>query len=293
MAWDWEFDYDFIQDLNDFTLKEGLKPYLLHVYNFYSSLKDLADDKISFCFFLDRTSDDNPTFTGLADFLKKKGISFINHPDEARKSQDKFQMHSIYISYGIPVPKTVFLTPQEERLNLEAKIQYISKPYVIKPSDGSSGEGIVLDAQSLDDVLRLKEQYPDVTYLVQERIYPKNLEDKPAWFRVFYCLGEIIPCWWHPVTHVYDILTLKQIYAYRLYDIWPMTKKIKEICKLDFFSTEIVMKNDEKFMVVDYVNDQCDMRKKSKFSDGVPDEIVERIIKNIVSFVKQEIKDSK
>ena len=290
LAWDREFDDEFIQGLNNVALKEGLKPYLLHTYNFYSSLKDVTDNRISFRVFLDRTTDNCPTFSGLADFLKRRGANFINHPDEAKKSQDESQMHSMFINYDIPVPKTVYLIPQEERQILEAKIQYISKPFVLKPADGSSGGGIVLNAESLDDILRLKEQYSDVTYLAKERIYPKNLENKPAWFRVFYCLGKIIPCWRHPVTHAYEILTLKQIYAYKLYDIWSITKKIRKACKLDFFSTEIAMKNDEKLVVVDYVNDQCDMRKKSKFNDGVPDDVVEKIIDSIVSFVKQRIR---
>ena len=46
------------------------------------------------------------------------------------------------------------------------------------------------------------------------------------------------------------------------------------------------MRGDGKLVIVDYVNDQPDMRKKSKFNDGVPDEIVNKVIKKIISFVK-------
>jgi len=75
-----------------------------------------------------------------------------------------------------------------------------------------------------------------------------------------------------------------------LYDIWYLTKRIRQICKLDFFSTEMAMRGDGKLVIVDYVNDQPDMRKKSKFSDGVPDEIVDKVIQNIVSFVREKAK---
>jgi hypothetical protein len=51
---------------------------------------------------------------------------------------------------------------------------------------------------------------------------------------------------------------------------------------LDFFSTEIVIPENKKFIVIDYVNDQCDMRIKSKHFDGVPDSIVGKIIDNMV-----------
>jgi len=50
------------------------------------------------------------------------------------------------------------------------------------------------------------------------------------------------------------------------------------------------MRGDGKLVIVDYVNDQPDMRKKSKFSDGVPDEIVDKVIQNIVSFVREKAK---
>jgi len=217
IAWNQQSDIDFVKDLNDYALKEGLKPYLVHVHNFYSTLKDIIEDRISFRVFFNRTSDDDSTFSGLADLLKKKDIVFINHPDRVIKS---------------------------------------------------------------------KEQYGNNFFLIQEKILPINLGNRPAWFRVIYCFEKIIPCWWHPVTHVYDVLTVKQICALGLDDIWYTTKSISQICKLDFFSAEVILKNNKKFIVVDYVNDQPDMRKKSKFDKGIPDEVVEKIVDDIVLFVK-------
>ena len=41
-------------------------------------------------------------------------------------------------------------------------------------------------------------------------------------------------------------------------------EKIAEIAGLQFFSTEIAIVDKETFVIVDYVNDQCDMRLKSK-----------------------------
>jgi len=288
IAWDQEQDNEFVEGLNNYAVKEGLKPYLLHAYNFYGSLKDITENKISFRFLLNRTSDNDPVFRGLPDFLKRKGITFINHPDKAKESRDKFKMHLKFNSHDIPVPKTALLNPEEDRKSLELKIKYVSKPFVIKPADGY-GEETILDAQSLDDVIKLKEQHGDIKYIAREKILHKSLENKPAWFRVFYCCGKVIPCWWHPKTHVYDILTMKQVYALGLYDMWHMTRRISQVCKLDFFSTELVMKNDEKFLAVD-LDGQPYLRRKSKFNDGVPDEIVDKVIQNIVSFVREKVK---
>lgn len=288
IAWDWGLDDEFVSDLNNYALKEGLKPYLLHVFNFYGSLKDITDDKISFRFFLDRTSEDDPVFSGLPGFLKRKGITFINHPDKARRSVNKFTMHLEFINHFMPVPSTVFLKPQDSNQAIELKIGTLLKPFVLKPQDGSSGEGIILDAKSVDDVLRLREQYGNVAYIAQEKIIPLNLENRPAWFRVLYCLGEIIPCWWHPKNHVYDILTQDEIDKLKLSPLLTITKQILHVCQLNFFSTEIALDTSNQFFAIDYVNDQPDMRKKSKFNDGVPDEVVDKIIENIISFVKQK-----
>jgi hypothetical protein len=58
-------------------------------------------------------------------------------------------------------------------------------------------------------------------------------------------------------------------------------RKIQEVCKLDFFSTEIAAAHEGRFVVVDYVNETCDMRMQSKYPDGVPDEIVVKICESI------------
>ena len=47
--------------------------------------------------------------------------------------------------------------------------------------------------------------------------------------------------------------------------------------------------NTGDFVVVDYINDQCDMRKKSKFADGVCDEIVDLIVNRLVENIKTEV----
>ena len=63
--------------------------------------------------------------------------------------------------------------------------------------------------------------------------------------------------------------------------MYSITKTIAKITELDFFSTEIVLTNENKFIVIDYVNDQCDMRFKSKHIDGVPDNVIQNIVCNL------------
>jgi len=61
-----------------------------------------------------------------------------------------------------------------------------------------------------------------------------------------------------------------------------IARQIASICRLDLFSTEIAWTEDDRLLVVDYVNDPIDLRLQSRAADGVPDFIVERIAARIV-----------
>ena len=124
-------------------------------------------------------------------------------------------------------------------------------------------------------------------YILQQKIYPSIIGGKRAWFRSFWAFGKPIPVWWNDLTHVYDELSPDEIKNFRLNRLLLITKKIALLTGLDFFSTEIVITENKKFIVIDYVNDQCDMRIKSKHADGVPDGVVQRIIDIMVKTILQ------
>jgi len=126
---------------------------------------------------------------------------------------------------------------------------------------------------------------------LQEKIKPVFLSKRKGWFRVFYIFGEVLPCWWDDETHVYTMITKGDVTAHLLRPLISIPKKIWEVCHLEFFSTEIAVTPENKFVVVDYVNDICDMRLHSKHPDGVPDlfvtEICRRITRTLKSVTKQ------
>ena len=84
---------------------------------------------------------------------------------------------------------------------------------------------------------------------------------------------------------LYEPVKAEEYKKFKLRKLRSITKKIAGISSLDFFSTEIVLTEDDNFLVIDYVNDQCDMRIKSKHYDGIPDNIVDEIIKNMLRYV--------
>jgi hypothetical protein len=64
---------------------------------------------------------------------------------------------------------------------------------------------------------------------------------------------------------------------------------IEATCGLDFFSSEIAVTAEGRFVVVDYVNEVCDMRLQSRYANGAPDAIVHRIERLIASEVAQRV----
>jgi hypothetical protein len=115
---------------------------------------------------------------------------------------------------------------------------------------------------------------------------PVRFNNRKAWFRVFYICGAVIPCWWDDNTHIYGTITHSEVSDAGLRPLISITRKIWEVCKLEFFSTEIAMTSEKKFVVVDYVNDICDMRLQLKHGDGVPDVVVNKVCKQIARHIK-------
>ena len=139
---------------------------------------------------------------------------------------------------------------------------------------------------SLKEVIEARQAHKNDKYLLQRTVKPAYLGEFRAWFRVFYAFGEIIPVWWDDQTHVYDQISAADEKAFGLEELTSVTARIQQVCKLDFFSTELAYTSEERFVSVDYVNEICDMRLQSKFSDGVPDTVVQHVAELLVKFVE-------
>jgi len=293
IAWNWEPDNGFIKELNDHALKEGIKPYLIHAYNFYSTLKDITENHIWFPFFFDRTVNDSTPLCEVGNFFKRRSTVFINYPDRVRNLLNRYKMYLEPITYNVSLPARMLLKPQDSRYTLESKLKYLSKPFVLKFVENLSGVTINIDARCVDDVLKLREQHGNITCIAQEKIEPIILDNRRASFRNIYCLGDVIPFWWNSADNLHEILDQKDIEKFKLARLLSISKEIAHSSKLDFFLTEIVVDKNGDYLVTDQINIHPDMRRKSKFNDGIPDEAVDRIIKNIICFVKQKTRYDK
>lgn len=240
-------------------------------------------------FYLDMASetfDPKDEFIKFAYVLKDSGTRIVADPDDVKAAADKSITHFDLVRANIPVPFTVLIRNWEStrRLTDEEK-EGLGFPLVIKPALGYAQKGVKIITQkaTLKEIAEARKFNEGDNFLLQEYIEPKELNGDPAWFRIFHLFGEIIPCWWNPVTHIYRHVTLKEMDLYKLLPLIRITTEIARITRIDWFSCEIaVSKKNGEFVTVDYMNDQCAINPQSKFKDGVPDDLIEHIAERLV-----------
>jgi glutathione synthase/RimK-type ligase-like ATP-grasp enzyme len=282
IAWEWEYDRDFVYLLNDTALKWCLKPYMISHYNLPETLEKIEREEISFLHIIDRASDADPTFTPLVESLMKGRTKFLNFPSLMDDADNKAKMHLEFMANGIDVPYTIILSPTDSFDDRHPHLKAVGIPFVVKPASGGGGVGVTLDAKIPYTVIEARLRNGGGPHLIQENIVPKNIRSRRAWSRVFYVCGKVIPCWWDDRTHTYTTLTDREEKEFsKLKEIAMIAHKISG---LNFFSTEVAITEEGKFIAVDYINNVCDMRLQSKAHDGVPDTIVAEIVNTIIDW---------
>lgn len=285
LPWYWEYDIDFVHFVEKACNEHGLTLWQITPDNLLESVNALYKGEHSFHTLLDRSQGED-RFLPINNWAKEQNKKRINPVELSLWSEDKTTMHLELITAGVTTPYTILLPPFLEQPVLpELELNLLGTQFVIKPSNEGGGDGVVLGASSLEQVLRARMQFPKQKYLLQATIIPRTIQGRPAWFRVFYAVGKTYPCWWHPLTHVYDDVTVAEENRYGLAALHDLTQRIASLCRLDWFTTEIALTLDD-FVVVDYVNDQIDTRIQSKAVDGAPDEIMQDVARQLVGLAK-------
>lgn len=297
LIWNWVHDQEFLQSLVSAVQSRGMSAYLVDQQNLAETVDRLKDDSLQFHVVLDRASDEDERFLPLAQIFSRRqtpssrrpALTIINPYDSLKRASDKATMHLEFLSHGLHVPFTIIISPYNHKREVEltlSELSQLGRPFIIKPANTTGGGvGVVVGAESLKDIIETRQHHKNDKYLLQEKVVPAYLAERRAWFRVFYAFGSIIPCWWNDLTHIYEELTPEVEEGFGLQPLRTLTTTIREICDLDFFSTEVALTDGNTFVVVDYVNEMCDMRLKSSFVDGVPDRIVHQITDALAVFV--------
>ena len=284
LPWYWEYDIDFVQMVERACNEHGLAFWQITPDNLLECINSLYRGENTFGAILDRSQYDR-RFEPIHRWSREHNVLRINPAEVSKWSEDKTTMHLELISTGIHTPYSILLPSfNDQPVIPDLDLSPLGSRFVIKPSNEGGSEGVILGAFSMDQIRRARMEFPDQKYLVQETITPRTIHGQPAWFRVFYAVGKTFPCWWHPLTHVFATVSPQDEHRYELTRLREITLHIASICKLDWFSTEIAL-TLEHFVVVDYVNDGIDTRIQSKAVDGVPDEVMQGIARQLAEKV--------
>ncbi|MCC7119031.1 MAG: hypothetical protein IT310_10940 [Anaerolineales bacterium] len=287
LPWYWEYDDVFASLIERASIEAGVSLWQIKPDNLLESITALYKGVTTYKTLLHRGQGD-ARFDPILRWGLERHARVINPTQASRWSEDKATMHLELISAGLHTPHTLLLAPfLEQPVIGPLDLTPLGENFVIKPSHGGGGEGVILGANSVDEILRARLEFPEQKYLIQAHITPQTIAGQPAWFRVFYAHGETYPCWWHPQTYVYKNVSAEEESQNRLSQLGEITKRIASICKLDWFSTEIALADE--FIVVDYVNDEIDTRVQSQARDGAPDEVIEKIARQLVQIAKENL----
>jgi len=326
IAWNWEYDADFVRLLEEACRARGLSLLQVTPQNLSEVLQALANKELSFQVFFDRASDTDARFVTISQLVRPqpnsvsntnlKVLSIIRHfrkllrkstpelalipqvyrinPLElALHSWDKALTHQAFEKAEIPTPDTIILPSYSECENLPPiELSSLGPNFVIKPAAhrvSGEQEDVIFGATTLEQVRCARQRKPSDKYILQRFIVPVQLDTRPAWFRVIYCTGQVYPCWWDTITHIYHPITPAEETCYGLTPLRDIAAKVARVCGLQLFSTEITKTQEGHFIAIDNVNDQIDLRLKSKAMDGVPDEIVQNIANCLAALVPSEI----
>jgi hypothetical protein len=279
--WDWDFDDDFIHLLLTGAYKRHLSARAFHTSEFSTFLR-LFPQFTPPRLVIDRASDVQPALLPLLTEWRRYGTRLINDAQQMIWCKDKATMHLELVQQGIPVPYGIILSSQDhiETAVTEA-LQKLGSPFVIKPAEGGGGEGVILEAQSIHDLHKALAESKSGKIILQKRVRPRLLNGRRAWFRVFYVQGQVIPCWWDDLTHHYK--KADDLPADLSQALCSIVLRIAAIAAISFFSSEIALTEEGYLFVIDFVNEMCDMRLQSRHVDGVPNDLVQHIIRLLLS----------
>lgn len=287
VTYDWEYDADFVRLIDEAARARGLTTLVVPPAGIALALEEFRAGRLDFGVLLDRASGASPEYVALQALARERGRDVIDGLDEIRWASDKATMHLELLSAGVHLPYTLILpafTVEPDIALTAADLAPLGQPFVIKPANTTGGSlGVIADARGPADVLAARRAYPADKYLLQEKVVPQVRQGRRYWFRGFYVLGEVHLAWWDDLTHVYAELGPDEAAAEGLLPVYGLVRTIARVSRLRFFSTEVARDAPGRLVVVDYVNEICDMRLRSAHADGVPDALVARIAARVAA----------
>jgi hypothetical protein len=296
------------------TRRFDLSCALIHEGLLAEAVRRLGDGRLTVGYHLDYFAlwhvPDDP-WAQLVEAVQDAGGKPVNPPARSRAFTDKAAAHAELARRGLGTPATAVLRPWAPDRPLTAaerghlRLEESGASVFVKPANGFGGHGIIRvdhpTPEALATALAVARHHdPRDSYLVQREVRFPTLAcadgvARPAYWRVIYCLGELLPFWWQPqdrsgaVRHSYHPLTKEELRRLGLRPVLDYARDLAAVFGLEWFSTElclsdgpepsnyVVMTPDGRcrpVVAIDPLNDQCDVDVQSRWPGAAPDEVV-------------------
>ncbi len=250
-------------------------------------------------------------YARLAEAIRDSGGSTINSPARSRFFTNKANAHAKLRRQGLGVPATLIVAPGAEIDASALAVQGVSldgnKAIYVKPANGFASSGVTridnCKAERLEAVLaETRQQHSGDAFLIQRavtcpRLHSEDGLERWAYWRIVYCMGELVPFWWHKSEAdqgrpSYQRVSGADIKRLKLADVLAYCRDLAKLCGLDWFSTELCASEGGEpssyhvpgpegrilpVVAIDYVNDQCDVDVQSRWIGGPPDAFVRHV----------------
>lgn len=299
--WEWDYDTFFNTTLQKIAQLYNLKIIFIDPALINVTERALAENEIFFKWYLDRASETDARFLNLVQICQLLKINSINPFSHVHRALSKSYMHKLLYGKNIPLPETIVIPSYKSKIELPFfTFANIGIPFVLKPANGGGGDGVHMGLTEISQIELYRKEYPDSEYLIQQTIIPKIKDNRPIWLRVFFVCDEIFFSFWNPQTKIFSLINktdnlpndkllddgkLPDVDEYIIQNIKNIIIEIAKISKMRFFSSEVAVNPDNCPIVIDYVNDPVDLRPKSSHKDGMPDELLEKIVFRLINFI--------
>lgn len=216
--------------------------------------------------YLDLASSTEPRFNDLALAAAARGVYVIDHPTDLTTWTYKASSHERLEKAGLPLPPSViFPRGSADRELTPAERAKVGERCVIKPSSGFGNRGVFVGVPpTAAQISQARDLDRNDDWLIQKMISWTRCGDRPAYLRAYHLLGQRSLMWWckEGDTDRYDLLTWADLQQYDLLPAVDLIDRVAAASGIDFFSSEIAITSaagPDRFVLIDYINDQCDM----------------------------------
>ncbi len=289
ILWAWEHDADFLNLLAAACEAQHINFDLIGPRELPGLRDNLISGHLKPRVIIDRVWDWGGDYALHCEVVQQQHVTLLNDYNLVRRAWNKPTMHYELIAHGLSAPYMIVLPSYEAQPGLTPMdLQSLGERFSVKGAH-SGGSGILRPVCTWDEIAHLRSEWPTDETILQTWVNPLMMGKHRAWFRVFYACGTCFLCWADDLTHDQLPVSATDESMYHLDVLRGMTQQIAGLCGLNVFSTEIALGQNHIWQVVDYVNEPCDYRLKTKAPNGVPDEVVKAVTERIASWVKRSL----